>query len=142
MTVNNEPATIPDGFPAQAARMLCFMLGHKPEYTPRGMQKYQWNPDARRLEHAWVNTEVSSPNSVPFVSAESDLVYTCGVRDGRWTIDGLDWTTGASVFHYVLGGSKFNTLGAGVTIDDDGRLLFGSMYGKTRILREPGQTSS
>jgi hypothetical protein len=142
MTVNNEPATIPDGFPAQAARMLCFMLGHKPEYTPRGMQKYQWNPDARRLEHAWVNTEVSSPNSVPFVSAESDLVYTCGVRDGRWTIDGLDWTTGASVFYYVLGGSKFNTLGAGVTIDDDGRLLFGSMYGKTRILREPGQTSS
>jgi hypothetical protein len=34
-----------------------------------------------------------------------------------------------------MGGSKFNTIGAGVTIDEDGRLLFGTMYGKARILR-------
>lgn len=38
-------------------------------------------------------------------------------------------------FHYVLGGSMFNTLGAGVTVMDDGRLLFGTVFGKARVLR-------
>jgi len=141
MTVNNEPASLPDGFPPQAARMLVFMLGHHPEYTPRGMQKYQWNPQRRCLEQAWVTDEVSSPNSVPFVAQGSDLVYTCGVRDGAWTIEAVNWSTGESAFHFVLGGSQFNTLGAGVTIDEDGRLLFGTMYGKVRVLRSPRQSS-
>ncbi|MEM9464153.1 MAG: hypothetical protein AAGA90_02215 [Actinomycetota bacterium] len=142
MTVNNEPASIPDGIPLRGRRLLCFMLGHKPEYTPHGLHKYEWNPDERRLEEAWVNTEVSSPNSVPFVAQASDLVYTCGARDGRWTIEAVDWSTGEAAFHYVLGGSKFNSLGAGVTVDDDGRILYGTMYGKVRILRDPGPASA
>jgi len=137
MTVNNEPATIPDGFPAQGARMLSFQLGNKPEFTPHGLHKYEWDPDAQALREAWVNTEVSSPNSVPFVSQASDLVYTCGARDGKWTIEAVDWTTGKARFHHVLGGAKFNTLGAGVTLDEEGRLLFGNIFGKTRILRDP-----
>ena len=135
MTVNNEPAMLPEGIPVRGKRLLCFMLGHKPEYTPHGLHKYEWNPVERRLEEAWVNNDVSSPNSVPFVAQASDLVYTCGSRDGMWTIEAVNWTTGESAFHYVLGGSKFNTLGAGVTVDDDGRILYGTMYGKVRILR-------
>ena len=141
MTVNNEPAMIPEGIPVRGRRLLCFMLGHKPEYTPRGLHKYEWNPVERRLEQAWVNREVSSPNSVPFVAQASDLVYTCGARNGKWTIEAVRWSTGEPAFHYVLGGSKFNSLGAGVTVDDDGQILYGTMYGKVRILREPGVAS-
>jgi len=115
--------------------MFSFFLGHKPAYTPYGMHKYEWDPTERRLREAWVNTEVSSPNSVPFVAQESDLVYTCGTRDSQWTIEAVDWTTGESRFHYVVGGSRYNTLGGGVTVDDDGRLLYGTIFGKTRILR-------
>ena len=136
MTVDNEPASIPEGFEGRAKRMLCFMLGHKPEYTPHGLHKFAWDPTTRSFGEAWVNREVSSPNSVPFVAEASDLVYTCGARDGTWTIEAVDWTTGESRFHYVVGGSQFNTLGAGVTVDDDGRILFGTIYGKTRILRD------
>ena len=135
MTVNNEPASVPAGWPATRARLFSFFLGHKPAYTPFGLHKYEWDPAERRLREAWVNTEVSSPNSVPFVAQGSDLVYTCGTRDGRWTIEALDWTTGESRFHYVVGGSRYNTLGGGVTIDDDGRLLYGTIFGKVRILR-------
>ena len=135
MTVNNEPASIPDGFPAMGQRLLVFFLGHDPAYTPHGLHKYQWNPESRSLEQAWVNNEVSSPNSVPYVSQASDLVYTCGAREFTWTIEAIDWTTGESRFHFEVGGSQFNTLGAGVTLDDDGRLLFGNIFGKTRILR-------
>lgn len=135
MTVNNQPASIPDGLPEAAVRSLCFYLGHDPAYRPLGMHKYEWNPAARTLEEAWVCSTVSSPNSVPFVSQGSGLVYTCGTRDRQWTIEAVDWATGESAFHYVLGGSKFNTLGAGVTVMDDGRLLFGTIFGKARVLR-------
>ncbi|MFO7589689.1 MAG: hypothetical protein R6X23_02175 [Acidimicrobiia bacterium] len=135
MTVNNEPATVPAGFPAQGERLLVFFLGHDPAYTPHGLHKYEWDPDTRTLREAWVNTDVSSPNSVPFVSQGADLVYTCGARDRQWTIEALDWTTGESAFHFVLGDSRFNTLGGGVTLDEDGRLLFGTIFGKARVLR-------
>ncbi len=110
-------------------------LGHKPAYTPYGLHKYEWDPVERRLKQAWINTEVSSSNSVPFVAEASNLVYTCGTRDGKWTIEAVDWTTGESRFHYVVGGSRYNTLGGGVTVDDDGRLLYGTIFGKARILR-------
>jgi hypothetical protein len=134
MTVNNEPASVPADFPERGVRLLVFYLGHDPAYTPHGLHKYEWDSEARSLRQAWVNTDVSSPNSVPFVSEGSNVVYTCGARDGQWTIEALDWTTGEEAFHEVTGGSQFNTLGAGVILDDDGHLLFGTMFGKTRLL--------
>ena len=103
----------------------------------RGMHKSSGILPPASSASPGVNTTVSSPNSVPFVAQACDLVYTCGSRDGQWTIEAVDWTTGIERFHSVLGGSQFNTLGAGVTIDDDGRLLFGNIFGKTRILRAP-----
>ena len=139
MTVNNEPASVPDGFPDRGARMLAFQLPHKPEYTPHGLHKYEWDPVAREFTEAWVNKDVSSPNAVPFVSQASDIVYTCGVRDQKFTVEGVDWTTGESRFHFVLGGARFNTVGAGMTIDEEGHLLFGNLFGKTRVLRGPGE---
>ena len=138
MTVNNEPASMPEGLPQAGARSVCFYLGHDPAYRPLGMHKYEWNPATRTLEEAWVCAEVSSPNSVPFVSQGSDLVYTCGTRDRKWTIEAVDWTTGEPAFHYVVGDSRFNTLGAGILLDDEGRLLYGTIFGKTRILRTVG----
>ena len=133
MTVNNDPPSVPATFPAAGKRHLAFFLGHKPEYTPHGLHKFEWDPDARRLREAWVNREVPSPNSVPFVSQGADLVYTCGARDGRWTIEAVDWTTGEAVFHHAVGGSRFNTLGGGITLDEEGRLLYGTIFGKVRI---------
>jgi hypothetical protein len=134
MTVNNEPRTVPEALRERGQRLLVFYLGHDPAYTPHGLHKYAWDPVARRFSEAWVNTEVSSPNSVPFVSEGADLVYTCGARDGQWTIEAVNWTTGEAVFHHVTGSSRFNTLGAGVMLDEEGRLLFGSMFAKTRLL--------
>jgi hypothetical protein len=141
MTVNNEPASIPAGLPPAAVRSLCFYLGHHPEYRPLGLHKYEWSPATRTLDEAWVCMSVSSPNSVPFVSQGSDLVYTCGSREGEWTIEGVDWSGGEPVFHYVLGDSTFNTLGAGITLDEEGRLLFGTIFGKARVLRVAGSVS-
>ena len=134
MTVNNEPASCPEYLPPQGARMLSFLLGHHAEYRPRGLHKYQWDPVERQLREAWVNTEISSPNSVPSVSLGAGLVYTCGTRGGRWTIEALDWSTGEAVGHLEVGDSLYNTLGAGVILDEDGRILYGTIFGKVRLL--------
>ena len=100
-------------------------------------KRQEWNPENTEFTEAWVNKEVSSPNSVPQVSIGSNVVYTCGTRRGKWTIEVLDWTTGESLGYWITGDSRFNTLGSGVQLDNDGRLVFGSIFGKSRILRLP-----
>ena len=135
MTVNNEPNFRPSWLPETAGRLLAFFLGHYPSFTPYGLHKYEWNPDKAEFNEAWVNKEVSSPNSVPQVSAGSNVVYTCGTRKGKWTIEVLDWSTGESIGYWITGDSRFNTLGAGVQLDNEGQVVFGSIFGKSRILR-------
>tara|TARA_Y100001934_G_C12197797_1_gene699633 strand:+ start:109 stop:411 length:303 start_codon:yes stop_codon:yes gene_type:complete len=100
------------------------------------MHKYEWDPDGQTLRESWVS-EVASPNSVPSVSVGSDTVYTCGTRDGKWTIEAVNWTTGESRGYWILGNSQFNSLGAAVHLDEDGQIIFGNAFGKTRILRRP-----
>jgi hypothetical protein len=136
LVVNNEPASVPDGFPAGRARsLLVGYLGNDERFTPHGMQKFVWNPEADELHVAWVNRDVSSPNSVPFVSTGSGIVYTVGAREGRWTLEGVDWRSGRSAFHYVLPGPKYNSLFAGVTLDGSGNIIYGTPFGKVRIRR-------
>jgi len=136
MTVDNEPRSIPDWLPQRGARLLCFFLGHHDRFRPSGMHKYEWDPDDRTLRESWVS-DVASPNSVPSVSMDSDTVYTCGSRDGKWTIEAVNWTTGESRGYWIVGNSRFNSLGAGVYLDEDGQIIFGNAFGKTRILRRP-----
>ncbi|MEJ6511175.1 MAG: hypothetical protein QNL59_06125 [Actinomycetota bacterium] len=133
MTVNNEPASVPEGFPPAAKRLFVFWLGHHADYRPLGLHKFQWNPENRSLEHAWVNTQVSSPNAVPSVSQPSNMVYTFGSRDQQWTLEGLDWSTGESKFHYVLGSSRYNALGGTPTLDAHGRILWSGPFGLNRL---------
>ena len=137
MTVNNEPSSIPDWLPERGARLLSFFLGHYPEFTPYGLHKYEWFPETKELRESWVNREVSSPNSVPYVGIGSNTVYTCGARNGQWTIEVLDWSTGKSLGYWITGSSHFNTLGSGIQLDNEGRIVFGSIFGKSRIMQLP-----
>ena len=84
------------------------------------MQKFEWDPDTQALKEAWVNDQVSSVNSVPIVSTGASMVYTVGARDGQWTLEAIDWMTGASVFHYVTGSARYNTQFSGVLMDQQG----------------------
>jgi hypothetical protein len=133
VAVNNEPRNVPASAPTQAIRLYASYLGNEPLFQPFGVQKFEWNPETRTLEEAWANPELSSPNAVPFISRSSNLVYTIGARDGGWTLEGIDFTTGESAFHYVLGSARYNSLFAGTTLDQEGRVVYGNPFGKTRI---------
>ena len=135
MVVNNAPASVPlKQVPAGA---YIGLAGHHPDFTPYGIQKFAWDPAARELREAWVNKEISSANSVPIVSAAANKVYTVGAREGKWTLEALDWTSGQSAFYYETGSSRFNTLFSGVMLDQEGRAMHTTFHGIVRYERPP-----
>ena len=131
--VNNGPRNVPWYVPTRAVGTIAGLLGSNPEYQPYGVQKFEWDPAARRLREAWVNREVSSPNAVPIVSYGSQLLYTIGARKNRWTLEALDWKTGASAFHWVIGGQRYNSLFSATLIDEAGRIHYGGPWGRVRL---------
>jgi hypothetical protein len=61
------------------------------------------------------------------------MVYTIGARDGLWTLEGVDFSTGESAFHFVVGGARHNSLFSGVHLDQKGRIIYGNPFGKLRL---------
>ena len=86
-----------------------------------------------------MNSQVSSPNAVPMVSTFSNLAYTVGARDGDWTLEAIDWSTGESAFHYVTGSNRYNTLFSGLFLDQEGRVIHTTEFGIVRYERFPAE---
>ena len=133
LVVNNNPRGLPWYLPEQAGSLLISLLGSHPEYQPFGVQKFEWNPQGRLLQESWVNKKVSSPSSVPIVSAGTNMVYLIGARDNQWTLEALNWSRGESEFHQIIGGQRYNVLFAGTLLDEKGRIHYGTPWGRVRI---------
>ena len=133
MVVNNHPRNIPWYLPKRASTLLISVLGSNPNYQPYGVQKFAWNSESRSMKEAWVNKEISSPSSVPLVGVGSNTAYLIGARDNKWTLEAMDWTTGQTKFHYVIGGQRYNVLFSGTLIDMDGRVHYGAPWGRVRL---------
>ncbi|MEN8185160.1 MAG: hypothetical protein ABFS46_21770 [Myxococcota bacterium] len=137
LVVNNMPRNVPWYLPEQARPLLISFLGSNPAHQPYGVQKFAWNPEARALENAWVNTEVSSPSCVPVVSYPSERVYLIGARENQWTLEALDWHDGGEAFHTVIGGQRYNPFFSGTEIDEAGRIHYGTPWGRVRLAPRP-----
>jgi hypothetical protein len=139
--VNNEMVNVPQEIldDAHTKKLFIGYLSYLKEYAPHGGEKFEWDPASKTLKSAWVNTEVTSPNCVPMVSTGSNLVYLCGARDDKWTLEAMDWKTGKSAFHFVMGGARFNSFYSQPQIDMDGRVLVSGLYGALRIQPKAGQ---
>ena len=135
LVVNNTPRNTPFFLPKEGVGRGATIgpLGNNPEFQPYGVQKFGWNPDKQRLERAWVNETISSPNGVPWVSTGSGQVYFIGARNHEWTLEAVDWLTGEPTFHYIMGGQKYNNMFSGPTIDEKGRVFVASYFGRMRI---------
>ena len=133
LVVNNVPRNTPWYLPSRARSLLISFLGSEPDYQPYGVQKFEWDPVNRELRPAWVNKEVSSPSCVPVVSYPSDRVYLIGARDDQWTLEAIDWSSGRSVFHTTIGGQRYNPLFSGTEIDEEGRIHYGTPWGRVRL---------
>ena len=135
LVVNNTPRNVPFFAPKEGVGrgVLIGPLGNNPKFQPYGVQKFEWNPEARRLEKAWVNETISSPNGVPWVSTGSGQVYFIGARNHEWTLEAVNWLTGEPTFHYILGRQRYNNMFSGPTIDRRGRIFVGAYFGRMRL---------
>jgi hypothetical protein len=132
--VNNTANNIPEGAPRAVRGLLVGPLGSNPMHQPFGVQKFEWNPEKQEFGPAWTNTEVSSPNGVPYVSLGTNQVYFIGARNNKWTLEALNWKTGESTFHYVIGGQRWNSQYSCPVPDEYGGIMYGTIWGRARII--------
>lgn len=105
--------------------------------APMGVQKFNWNPQSRRLEEDWLNTEIDNSDiMVPVVSAATRLLYCANKRGGTYEYAGVDWETGETKARWVFpdDSAKWNAFGGITTILEDGDLLIGGAFGLKRIV--------
>jgi hypothetical protein len=117
-------------FATMAAQMLS-------AYSLNGASKYSWDEATNQLVLDW-STDLSAYREICTVSVE-DIVYCLGRRDGQWTVEGINWNSGAADFHLVIGNSqRFNSGGGGMRLTPDGLLEYpsGLGWGVTRIKPE------
>ena len=133
LVVNNNPRNAPWYLPERAHSLLLSYLGSNPKHQPYGVQKFSWNPQIKQLENAWVNNDISSPSCVPIVSQVNGMAYLIGARNNNWTLEAMDWETGESQFHYAIGGQRFNPFFSGTLLDEDGRVHYGTPWGRVRL---------
>jgi hypothetical protein len=133
LVVNNEPASVPPGLPKAARGVLISMLGDDPAFTPHGMEKIAWDPVKHAMAEAWTNTQVTSPNCVPYASLGANMAYTVGAQNGTWMLEALKLDTGELFAEYKLGGTRFNTNFSGIYVEPEGSIIYGGMFGPVRI---------
>jgi hypothetical protein len=116
-------------------------------YRPQGVQKFEWDKTTRKLSSKWVRTDISCPNSIPTSSIPSNVFYCVGSSKGTgiigsqlyfWTIEGLNFTTGASVLRKYIDQAalpNFNSFYASTSIAPDGGIIYGSLTGAVYIPR-------
>jgi hypothetical protein len=97
------------------------------------MEKFAWDPAKHTLAEAWTNTQVSSPNCVPYASIGSNMAYTVGAKNGDWVLEAVRLDSGKLFAEYPLGGTRFNTNFSGIAVDAQGRILYGGMFGAVRL---------
>jgi len=101
-----------------------------PSVVPRGVQKFAWDPERRRFETVWVRPELSIPSSTPVVAAEGRQLLGVTVHDGVWSLESLDWDTGATRALYTLGSSqRFNPIQLSMQLMGNSDPIFSSFGG-------------
>jgi len=129
LVVNNQLKT------KSKNRIMNILRSGNPNIAPYGAEKFEWNPRTRKLRSVWANNKVSLPNGIPCMSAATNLVYDVGQRDGMWTWEAIDWSTGESVFYYGLGGHFwYNSGWAGTEIGPNKSLFSGTVMGMMRLV--------
>ncbi len=134
MTVSNAYGP---PFDVAGDKLAVFNSGN-PSIAPHGAEKFRWDPATRTLDSVWVNQTVSCPNGIPSMSTATGYAYCWGARNGFWTLEGMDWHTGASVFRIPLTqSSSDNSAYAATEVGPFGSIVSGTLGGAAGIIQVP-----
>jgi hypothetical protein len=160
----NPPSTLE--LSAVAQNLVSALEGGIPQKAPYGVERIDWDPQARTCSTVWANPEISIPNGIPSISEASGLVYGAGQRDGQWGLEGLDFETGESPLWVAAGpgtcsqdyldlvallpgvsevltqvpDSCENSIYAATTVGPDGMVYQGTLNGMTRYVPSSVET--
>jgi hypothetical protein len=104
--------------------------------APLGVEQHTWDPARRALTRTWVRTDRSCPNGIPAMSRPSGVALCVGRRGPTWTVEALDWATGADAWHVPLGDDNgVNSVYAAIEVGADGEIVSGTLEGMVRVRR-------
>jgi hypothetical protein len=113
-----------------------------PSHISAGGSRINWDPSSRTLKTVW-QSQVNFVNTVCTVSGASGTVYCWGKRAGQWTLEGVDWKTGKSAFHYTLGTSKrYDPMGGLIIVGPGGVVNCGCSGGLGMVQVKPKLSQS
>lgn len=97
----------------------------------------RWDPQTRMLKTVW-QSQTNFVSTVCTVSAATETIYCWGARNREWTLEGTDWNTGKSTFHYTLGKSRrYDVLGGALIVAPNGAVDCGCTGGLGMVRVHP-----
>jgi hypothetical protein len=141
---NFDNSFITQNLPAQGGikeRKDRGLVTHMPGHKAAGGSRIEWDPKSRTLNTVW-RSQVNFVNTVCTISGGSDKVYCWGQRNNKWTLEIVDWKTGASDF-YTLGKSKrYDALGGPLVVGLHGEVVCGCSGGLGLIAVHPQKAAA
>jgi hypothetical protein len=102
---------------------------HRAGARAPGGSRIEWDPKSRAARTVW-RSQLNFANTVCTISSGSSMVYCWGKRADQWTLEGVDWVSGTSAFHYSLGKSKrYDALGGPIILGPNGEVNCGCSGG-------------
>jgi hypothetical protein len=100
VVVNNLIAdeSVLQAFSGPIRNILSAIESGRPSQAPFGVERIDWDPVTRTCSTVWVNPDISMPNTIPTMSAATNLMYGVGLLDGAWGLHALDFDTGSARF--------------------------------------------
>ena len=113
------------------------LVSNLPGVAPYGVEKFTWNTDQDELFSAWANSEISCPNGIPTMSEASNLAYCWGQRNMVWSLEAMDWDTGESSFHHLMGIlPRYNSTYAATQVGENQDIISGTFTGLARLQKK------
>ena len=129
-------ATYPEPSPVPADVFGNAMTSGVTRMAPRGMQKFDWNPEQNKWENGWTDMTIDQTDwMVPVVSATSGMTYFANKVGLRYEYVGLEWDTGKMVGRWKMPNDSvlYNGWGGIGYFLDDGDLIYGGYFGVKRV---------
>ncbi|MFA5632095.1 MAG: hypothetical protein WC997_11315 [Porticoccaceae bacterium] len=88
------------------------------EHAVFGGAKYEWNPERRELEVGWITPLSLAPTiCTPSIN---NLLYCIGRRENFASVEVINWQTGKSEFHYLIGDSyRYNPAACNTRVTEE-----------------------
>jgi len=112
-----------------------FLAGTTRE-APRGIEKFEWDPEKNRFRSAWFVAAIDNTDWMPpAVSPQTGLAYVAHKTDGTYEYQAIDWQTGEQVARWTFPDDSvlWNTWGGITTLLEDGDLLLGGFFAVKRF---------